>query len=279
VRLAVVQVRDVPAEVPARAAHCLRTLQSCAEAGADLVLFPELYLGGYVLDPQLALKAPQAAHALPRLQAAVDELGLSAVLGLPYFRGEALLNAVAVLRPRQQTAVVGKTHLFQVEKQWFAPDNAFWTGPLSGWQAGVLVCYELGFPEIARVLALRGARLLLAPAAFAARREHIWRAATTGRALENGCYVAAANTAGPGQRGDYLGMSRIVDPRGTVVAEAADEDEVLLADLDADLVDEVRAGDGGGHTYFQDRRPELYEDICRRKAPEATAEAAEPAGP
>jgi predicted amidohydrolase len=265
VRLAVVQVRDVPAEVPARAAHCLRTLQACADDGVDLALFPELYLGGYVLDPRLALKATQVPRALPRLQAAVDELGVAAVLGLPYLHGEALWNAVAVLRPRQETAVVGKTHLFQVEKEWFAPDRRFWTGPLAGWQAGVLVCYELGFPEITRVLALRGARLLLAPAAFGAAREHIWRAATVARALENGCYLAAANTAGPGQRGEYLGMSRVVDPRGTVVAEAGDGDEMLVADLDAALVDEVRAGDtgGGGHTYFSDRRPELYGDVCR----------------
>ena len=118
------------------------------------------------------------------------------------------------------------------------------------------------------MLALRGARLLLAPSAFAARREHIWRTATVSRALENGCYLAAANTAGPGQRGDYLGMSRIVDPRGTVVAEAGAGDEVLYADLDADLVDEVRAGDGGGHTYFVDRRPELYGEIGAQASPQ-----------
>jgi predicted amidohydrolase len=201
-------------------------------------------------------------------------LGVSAVLGLPWVRGEALLNAVAMLRPRQEPVIVGKTHLFQVERQWFAADDELWTGTLEGWTAGVAVCYELGFPEIARVLALRGARLLLAPAAFGAARAHIWRAATASRALENGCYLAAADTAGPGQRGDYLGASRIVDPRGTVIAEAGDGDEVLTADLDAALVDEVRAGDtgGGGHTYFQDRRPNLYDDICRVKAPEATGE-------
>ena len=269
-RLAVVQVRDVPAEVAARAAHFLTTLQTCADDGADLVLFPELYLGGYVLDPRLALKASQVPHALPRLQAAVDELGVCAVLGLPYLRGEALLNAVAVLRPGRETTVVGKTHLFQAEKQWFAADARLWTGALGGWPSGVLVCYELGFPEIARVLALRGARLLLAPAAFGAARAHIWRTATVARALENGCYLAAANTAGPGQRGDYLGASRIVDPRGTVLAEAGDGDEILTADLDASLVDEVRAGDtgGGGHTYFADRRPALYEDICGHRTPD-----------
>ena len=272
-RLAVVQVGDVAADVPARAAHCLSTLQAGAAAGADLVLFPELYLGGYVLDQQLALKAAQAERSLPRLQAAVDELGVGAVLGLPVVQGQALLNAVAVLRPRQPSVSAAKTHLFQVEKEWFAPGAGFWTGACAGWQAGTLVCYELGFPEVARVLALRGARLLLAPSAFAARRAHIWRAATVARALENSCYLAAANTAGPGQRGDYLGMSRIVDPRGTVIAEAGAGDEVLYADLDAELVDEVRAGDGGGHTYFVDRRPDLYGEICGTPGAEGGAPA------
>jgi predicted amidohydrolase len=266
VRLAVVQVRDVPSEVPERAVHCLRTLQACAEEGADLVLFPELHLGGYVLDQRLALKADQAERVLGRLQAAADELGLSAVLGLPLRRGGALLNATAVLCPGAPARFAAKTHLFQGEKQWFAPGNDLWEGEIAGWRCGLVVCYELGFPEIARVLALRGARLLLAPAAFADRRAHIWRAATVARALENGCYLAAANHAGPGGAGGFLGESRIVDPRGTVIAAAAAGDDVLYADLDADLVDEVRRGDGGGHTYFADRRPELYGEISLPKA-------------
>jgi predicted amidohydrolase len=263
VRLAVVQVRAVPAEVPARAAHCLRTLQTCAEADADLVLFPELYLGGYVLDQRLTLKAEQAERTLGRLQAAVDELGLSAVLGLPLRHGAALLNGIAVLSPGAPARLSGKTHLFRAEREWFAPSRDLWHGDVAGWPSGLVVCYELGFPEVARVLALRGARLLLAPAAFAARREHIWRAATVARALENGCYLAAANHAGPADGGEFLGASCIIDPRGSVVATAGDGDEVLYADLDAALVDAVRSGDGGGHTYFADRRPELYGEISR----------------
>jgi predicted amidohydrolase len=263
VRVAVVQVRDVPAEVPARAAHCLCTLQTCAEAGADLVVFPELYLGGYVLDQRLALKAEQAERAVGRLQAAVDELGLSAVLGLPLRHGGALLNGVALLGPGSPPRSAAKTHLFRAETEWFAPARDLWQGEIAGWPCGLVVCYELGFPEIARVLTLRGARLLLAPAAFAARREHICGTATVARALENGCYLAAANHAGPGADGAFLGASRIVDPRGRVIAEAAGGDEILLADLDASVIDEVRGGDGGGHTYFADRRPELYGEISR----------------
>jgi omega-amidase len=265
VRVAAVQVGSVALQVPARAAHALRTLQTCANEGAGLVLFPELYLGGYTLDQRLAHNAEQAERALPRLQAAVDELDLSAVLGLPLRRGEALLNAVAVVRPRTPAAIYAKTHLFRTEKEWFAAGAELWAGPVAGWPCGLAVCYELGFPEIARVLALRGARLLLAPSAFGARRQPVWRTATVARALENGCYLVAANHTGPHEGGAFLGLSRIVDPRGSIVAEAPDGDSVVFADLDEDLVDEARAGgpDGGGHTYFADRRPELYGDISR----------------
>ncbi len=231
-RLAVVQVREVPAEVPPRAAPCLRTLQTCAEAGADLALFPELYLGGYVLDQRLTLKAEQAEQALGRRQAAVEELGLSAVLGLPLRHGAALLNGVAVLCPGAPARFYGKTHLFQAETEWFAPGHDLWQDEIAGWPCGLVVCYELGFPEVAR-------------------------------ALENGCYLAAANHAGAGAHGEFLGASRIVDPRGSVAAAAGSGDEVVCADLDAAEVDNARGGDDGGHTYFADRRPELYGEISR----------------
>jgi predicted amidohydrolase len=263
VRLAVVQVQSVAPEVPARAAHALGTLQTCADAGAGLVVFPELYLGGYALDQSLALKAEQAERALGRLQAAVDELGLSAVLGLPLRRGEALLNGVAVVRPRSAAAFYAKTHLFRKEREWFAAGAGLWEGDIAGWPCGLVVCYELGFPEISRTLALRGARLLLTPAAFDARREHVWRAATVARALENSCYLAAANHAGPGPAGEFLGASCIIDPRGSVVAEARAGDAILYVDLEEALVDMVRSGDGDGHDYFADRRPELYGEISR----------------
>ena len=116
----------------------------------------------------------------PRLQAAVDELSLSAVLGLPCARGEALLNAVAVLRPRR-AGVVRRARPTSSRSRSSGSRRAtdLWTGRARGLAVRrVVVCYELGFPEIARVLALRGARLLLAPAAFGAARAHIWRAAT-----------------------------------------------------------------------------------------------------
>ena len=158
-RIALVQPFDSPGDVARNLAFGLTSLQRAADEGADLVLFPELSLSGYFLDPGMPLRAGAASRALLRLQATVDELGVAAVVGLPFSDGDALANAVAVLRPATPREIYAKTHLFRGEKKWFTPGGSLWTGEIAGWRCGIVVCYELGFPEISRCLALAGARL------------------------------------------------------------------------------------------------------------------------
>ncbi len=268
-RLAVIQLRDAPPDTAANLLRGLTLLERAAAGGARIALLPELFLTGYYLDQQMARRALSLERPLERLQAAVDELGTAAVFGLPWFQGEALYNAVAILRPRRPLELCAKTHLFGREKEVFARGASLWTGEIAGWPCGVLVCYELGFPEIARSLALAGARLLLAPAAFAEARANIWRVATVSRALENQCYLAAAGQAGASDALRFVGHSRIVDPWGGLLAEAGDEEVVLLEELSAEAVDTARAGRDaagtpGGHAYFADRRPELYGRLTER---------------
>jgi predicted amidohydrolase len=262
-RLAVVQTlspaRDVEASVRAGVAR----LEEAGGAGAELAVFPELFVGGYYLDDGLKERASGSRQALARLQRAVDETGVAAVAGVPDLRDGALYNAVAILRPRQQPARYAKTHLFDREQKLFAPGASLWTGEIAGWPCGVLVCYELGFPEVARALAISGARLLLCPAAFGRRRSRIWQIATVARALENQVYVAAADTAGSAGDVEFAGHSRVVDPAGTVIADAGDRAEMLLAEIRPQTVDDVRAGTRDDvHRYWQDRRPELYGSLA-----------------
>jgi predicted amidohydrolase len=260
-RLAVIQHCDAPPDLASNVARGLTSLQEAADRGAELALFPELFLTGYYLDTEMVRRAAGVPAALERMQGAVDQLGVSAVLGTPIFRGELLFNAVAVLRPGRPSEFYAKTHPFRGEKKWFAPGDRFWTGTIAGSPCGIVVCYELGFPEVARCLALAGARLLLAPAAWGRPRADVWHIATAARALENGCFLAAANQAGTNGTIELLGESRILDPYGNVLAQAGDEDELLVIDLDDTEVDRARGGDRGGHTYFTDRRPGLYGPI------------------
>ena len=264
-RLAVVQLRDQPHDVATNLATSLRLLQQAREGGGELAVFPELALTGYYLDQETARAAALADHAIARLQAAVDELGLPTVYGLPLLEGQALLNAVAVLRPSLEPEFYVKTHLFRREKDWFTPGMALWSGDLAGWRCGIMNCYEVGFPEIARALVLQGARLLLVPAAFGRRRHHIWTTMTVARAIENGAYLAAAAQAGSNGVVEFEGHSRIVDPIGHVVAEAPSEQGIIYADLDASLIASIREGRDDANYYLGDRRPELYGPVTGRE--------------
>ena len=267
-RLAVVQVRDVRRGAGARRA-LPADLQECADRRADLTLFPEgAYLGGYVLDPALALKASQVTHALPRLQRRWtrfrrERRARAAVSA----RREALLNAVAMMRPRQERP---RSWARRISSR----QNGSGSRPTTGsgparWRAGRprYSTRKLGFPEVARVLALRGARLLLRAGRL--RRGARASGAPPRSPRPGERLPATATRPRPGRRGELPG-ARPSSTRAVRSSPRPGTATRVVADLDAALVDEVRGGDsgGGGHTYFQDRRPALYGDICRLKAPD-----------
>ncbi len=113
------------------------------------------------------------------------------------------------------------------------------TVQVEGRTVGLMTCYDLRFPELARALSRAGADLLVAPSAWVAgpRKLDHWRTLVTARAIENVSWVAAAGQSGP----RYTGHSLLVDPRGDVVAAAGDRDEVVVGDLDAGLLEQARA--------------------------------------
>jgi predicted amidohydrolase len=113
---------------------------------------------------------------------------------------------------------------------------------VGGWKTGLSICYDLRFPELFRIHALNGAQLVTVPAAFTTftGKDH-WEVLLRARAIENQLYVVASNQHGPhGDGKSSFGRSMIVDPWGVVLAQAADEDSVIVADLDRTRLDRVR---------------------------------------
>jgi deaminated glutathione amidase len=163
-------------------------------------------------------------------------------------------------------AVYRKIHLFDVEvggrvyreSDTDEPGDEIVLSELGdGIGLGMTVCYDLRFPELYRILAVRGARVLAVPSAFTlpTTRAH-WEPLVRARAIENQCFVVAANQVGR-HPGDYEsgGHSLIVDPWGEVLAQAGEEDEaVIVADLDLGRQDEVRAT----LPALANRRPGVY---------------------
>jgi len=131
-------------------------------------------------------------------------------------------------------------------------------------KVGVYICYDRHFPEGARCLGLNGAEIVFNPSAtVAGLSEYLWKLEQPAHAVANGYFVAAINRVGveaPWNIGEFYGSSYFCDPRGRIVAEASrDRDEVLTADLDLDVIAEVRKT----WQFFRDRRPDLYQPLVQ----------------
>jgi len=157
-----------------------------------------------------------------------------------------------------------KTHIPQVagfyEKFFFKPGNSGWPVFQTAYcKLGVYICYDRHFPEGWRALALNGAEYIVNPSAtVAGLSQYLWELEQPASAAANGCYIGAINRVGteaPWNIGRFYGSSYFVNPRGKIIAKASeDKDELLVADMDWDMVREVR----NLWQFFRDRRPETY---------------------
>jgi len=151
------------------------------------------------------------------------------------------------------------------EKFYFRPGNlGYPVFDLGFAKIGLYICYDRHFPEGARALGLNGAEIVFNPSAtVAGLSEYLWRLEQPAHAAANGYFVGAINRVGreePWNIGEFYGSSYFCDPRGQIFAQAArDQDEVLTADLDLDMISEVRKT----WQFFRDRRPDTYEALTR----------------
>ena len=160
-----------------------------------------------------------------------------------------------------------KTHIPQVagfyEKFFFKPGNSGYPVFQTAYcKLGVYICYDRHFPEGWRALALNGAEYIVNPSAtVAGLSQYLWELEQPASAVANGCYIGAVNRVGteaPWNIGRFYGSAYVVNPRGKLIAKASeDNDELLTADMDLDMVREVR----NLWQFFRDRRPETYDAI------------------
>jgi predicted amidohydrolase len=269
VRAAAIQLTATP-DVAANLAAADRLVRRAAADGATLVLLPEKWS---VLGHGAALREsaqPLDGPAITWARTVARELGIDLVAGSVAERvpgEEKLRNTSAHIGPDGEIrATYRKIHLFDVEvdgtvyreSENEAPGDApVLSTAADGTSLGLSICYDLRFPELYRALTVAGARVLLVPAAFtlATTRDH-WEPLLRARAIENQCFVVAANQIGehePGLRSG--GRSMIVDPWGIVLAQASDQETVITADLDLARQDDIRLR----LPALAGRRPEAYE--------------------
>jgi predicted amidohydrolase len=244
-----------------------RLVRAAAADGAGLVALPEkwnLLAGGTeLLAGAEALDGPSLTAARGWARELEIHL-LAGSIAEQGPEGKAFNTSVLIGPGGEGLATYRKIHMFDVdvdgvsyrESEHEEPGEEIVTAPLGEVTAGLSVCYDLRFPELFRILAVRGARLLTIPSAFtrATGRDH-WEVLLRARAIENQAFVLAPNQIGEAPpHFDSYGRSMIVDPWGAVLATAADEECFAAADLDLSTQDRVR----DSLPALANRRPRAY---------------------
>jgi N-carbamoylputrescine amidase len=253
----------------------LHYIEQAAKQGAQIVCLQEIFTGPYFCAEQTnrwfdSTEPIPNGPTVKLMQDTARKLDLAIVVPIYEIEQEGVYyNTAAVISKNgEYLGKYRKTHIPQVapgfwEKFYFRPGNSGYpVFDLGFAKIGVYICYDRHFPEGARALGLNGAEIVFNPSAtVAGLSEHLWKVEQPAHAVANGYFIAAVNRVGteaPWNIGQFYGTSYFCDPRGQIVAQASrDQDEVLTADLDLDMISEVRKT----WPFFRDRRPDTYESL------------------
>ena len=259
-RIALYQCPSQPLDVEGNLARLQARAREAAQWDVELLVLPEMFLSGYNIGAGVARNLAQASDGANAEQVAqiARQFGLAIVYGYPELdeRGNVYNSVQLIDRTGERLGNYRKTHLFgELDRNMFSPGpDDYPLITLNGWQLGLLICYDLEFPENARRLALAGADVILVPTANMLPYEFIADVTVRSRAFENQCYVAYANYCGKELDIHYCGASSVAGPDGQRIAQAGQEEALIIATLERSTLQASREA----FPYLQDRRPELY---------------------
>lgn len=267
-KVAAVQL-NATADRAANTATAERLIRASAADGAKLIVLPEKWNAMGSEEQLRAAAEPLDGTTVAWACSLARELGVELVVGSILERvpgQEKLSNTSVHVDPRGEiSAVYRKLHMFDVEVDGRTYRESALEQPgeeivlsrtVDGVELGLSICYDLRFPELYRILAVLGARVVVVPAAFtlATTRDH-WELLVRARAIENQTFVIAANQVGSHPAGQHSGgRSMIVDPWGVVLAQAPDRECHIVAELDLSQQRDIRAR----LPSLANRRPAAY---------------------
>jgi len=236
------------------------------EQAADLVIFPEMSLTGYVVRDQIY----ELAETIPgpstkRIEDIAKKTGLHIIFGMPELSEKAkatIFNTAVFVGPE---GLIGKyrkmylpTHSVFEEKRYFRPGYQTASFNTALGNIGLCICYDLFFPEVCRLTRLKGAQLIVAISASPAVRRSYFEILTAARALENTAFLAYVNLVGVEDGLQFWGGSRLISPTGDILAKAKyDEEDFVICEVD---YNDLRSAEPFIPT-LRDLRPELFDEL------------------
>jgi len=251
IRVALAQQRILP-DREVNIMKGMSLIKRALQVRADVVILPELFNTGFYphnyenIEPELE----EELELVLKLSSSKD---IVIIAGVAEREGDDLYNSAVIIHRGEIIGKYRKTHLFPLtsEKKYFKAGDRIEVFETPVGNVGILICYELRFPELFRKLVKMGAELIVIPAEFPKERIEHWRVLLQARAIENQIFVAGVNCV-EGDL-DYGGHSMLVDPMGTVMVEGGDYQEVMMSDIRLGEVYEVREK----YPFLNDLREEL----------------------
>lgn len=261
VRIALAQCNCIPGDVAANEQSMSAAMDAAGKGNADILVFPELCNTGCnpaILGDRLALLAQDAnGSTLSLARRKAREHGMYVVPSMAYRENTAIFNASVLVDPGGNILqVYKKNHLWEKEQVIFSyGDHEYLVHSTPFGKIGLLICYDVDFPETSRILALRGAHIVFVSAAWATVYRNLWEIYLPSRALENTVFVAGVNRIGTEGDMVFFGSSRVYDPWGRLIARGGEHtEEVVFCDVNVQDTYVAREE----FPYLKERRKEGY---------------------
>ncbi len=252
----VVQFDVQPGRVETNMATLLGYLESLADQGADLAVLPEMFSCSFDND-HLTRHAGKTKAVMAQLCRFARDKKMVIAGSLPVLGDQGIFNTMIFIdKDGTIKARYAKLHLFGLtgEDRYYQAGEEIGLADSVLGPAGMMVCYDLRFPELARQLCLNGARMILISAQWPKSREHHWQMLAVARAIENQLFVICANRTGSENELVFPGRSMIIDPSGQILADAGSDEGIALAQIDMAQIEAVRKT----IPCMTDRRTDIY---------------------
>ncbi len=272
VTIALAQHDCTHGDVEANVRLMVDLIERAGNQGADLVVFPELATSGYrqdlMADKLADLAELPEGESFAAIADAARRAHTNVIAGFIEAdpKTDALYNSAWIIdRAGELKGVYRKNHAYSTEGRYFAPGNEMPVFELDFGMVGVMICYDMGLPEVARILTLKGAEVIVAPSAWCQEDEDVWDINIPCRALENHVFLAGVNRVGTeGVTLTMMGKSMIAGPRGEILAQAKRfEPDLVVHTVDLAEVTRLRRE----IPYLDSRKPETYGLISNPKKP------------
>ncbi len=266
IKLAIAQMSSKREDKDANLHKIQELTYRAKEQAADLVIFPELCLSGYVVRDQFyELAETIPGPTVKKIEAVTKKTGMYIVFGMPELSEKTqatVFNTAVIVGPE---GLIGKyrkmylpTHSVFEEKRYFRPGYEAGAFQTNLGKIGLCICYDIFFPEVLRLTRLKGAQLIVCISASPAIRRSYFETLICARAIENTAYLAYVNLTGVQDGLQFWGGSRVVSPNGDIIAKAKyDEEDFITCEVD---YGDIRTAETFIPT-LRDLRPELFDKL------------------